>query len=89
MDGCVFCSPSPECIFRGDELAYALWDSFPVTPLHTLIIPRRHAADYFALTREEVLACHEHLGAVKVRVIRAGRLDLVAGASWAKAREAE
>lgn len=28
-------------------------DSFPVTPLHTLIIPKRHVETYFDLNEEE------------------------------------
>ena len=36
-------------------------DGFPVTPLHSLIVPRRHAPDYFSLTPEEVMACDELL----------------------------
>jgi ATP adenylyltransferase len=58
---CIFCEPEPERVFLENEFAYALWDSFPVAPLHALIIPRRHAPDYFALTPEEVLACDELL----------------------------
>ena len=30
-------------------MALALSDNFPITPLHTLIIPRRHAPSYFDL----------------------------------------
>jgi diadenosine tetraphosphate (Ap4A) HIT family hydrolase len=58
---CIFCEPEPERVFLENELAYALWDSFPVAPLHALIMPRRHAPDYFGLTPEEVLACDELL----------------------------
>jgi diadenosine tetraphosphate (Ap4A) HIT family hydrolase len=42
-----------------NELACAFRDAFPVTPGHTLIIPKRHVIDYFTMSREEVLACHE------------------------------
>lgn len=33
----------------------------PVTERHTLIVPRRHVQDYFALTSEELLACDDLL----------------------------
>ena len=69
MSDCIFCAPPSERVFLGNDLACALWDAFPVTPLHALVIPRRHAVDYFALTREEVLACHELLGAAREQLI--------------------
>jgi diadenosine tetraphosphate (Ap4A) HIT family hydrolase len=61
VNDCIFCGPEPERVFLENELAYALWDSHPVTELHALVIPRRHAPDYFALTPAEVLACDELL----------------------------
>ncbi len=39
------------------ELAYAIRDAFPVTPLHTLVIPKRHVRSYFELGRPELNAC--------------------------------
>lgn len=50
-------------------LAYAMADGFPVTPGHTLVIPRRHVADYFDLSPEEVVACHELTKEVRQRVL--------------------
>jgi ATP adenylyltransferase len=34
-------------------LAYAILDAFPVTELHTLIIPKRHTEDFFSLFQPE------------------------------------
>lgn len=48
-------------MFLQNDLAYVLWDGFPVTDFHSLIIPRRHAKDYFSLTRDEVIACDDLL----------------------------
>ena len=56
---CLFCAVPQERIITKNERAYAIRDGFPVTPLHTLIIPKRHAVDYFELTKEELLACDE------------------------------
>lgn len=54
---CLFCSlPSERVIFE-NELAFAVLDAFPVTPLHSLVIPKRHAVDYFDLSQEELIAC--------------------------------
>jgi ATP adenylyltransferase len=41
-----------------NELAYAIRDGFPVTDLHTLIIPKRHIATYFDLYQPEINACN-------------------------------
>jgi diadenosine tetraphosphate (Ap4A) HIT family hydrolase len=57
--GCIFCNPDSSRILAGNELAYVLQDGFPVTEGHSLVIPRRHAADYLGLTQEELLACDE------------------------------
>ena len=43
------------------ELAYAVRDAFPVTSLHTLVIPKRHAPGHFELGRAELNACHRLL----------------------------
>jgi len=36
-----------------NELCIAIKDAFPVTEGHTLIIPKRHVADYFDLYQPE------------------------------------
>lgn len=58
--GCKFCDIQdgyPEDRLVGEnELAYAIIDRFPVTKLHTLVIPKRHVADYFDLEELEIIA---------------------------------
>jgi diadenosine tetraphosphate (Ap4A) HIT family hydrolase len=58
---CIFCEIPRDRVVAANELAYSIRDGFPVTELHTLIIPKRHAADYFELTAEEAEACRELL----------------------------
>jgi diadenosine tetraphosphate (Ap4A) HIT family hydrolase len=48
---CPFCAPNG-AILR-NKLAYALYDPSPVTPGHALIIPVRHAPDFFEMTQKE------------------------------------
>jgi ATP adenylyltransferase len=57
MTTCPFCNPPTERVTFEEPLAFALRDAYPATPLHSLVIPRRHVADYFSLTTEELLAC--------------------------------
>ena len=56
---CLFCSVQTDDrkrIVAENELAYVIRDGFPVTQGHTLIIPKRHTADYFGLVQTEVHA---------------------------------
>jgi ATP adenylyltransferase len=57
--GCLFCEIPRERIILENELAYAIRDGFPVTPLHTLVIPKRHVENYFGLTDLELIACNQ------------------------------
>jgi diadenosine tetraphosphate (Ap4A) HIT family hydrolase len=50
---CVFCDLPSDRFIDETELSLVFRDAFPVTDLHTLIIPKRHVADYFDLTEAE------------------------------------
>jgi len=58
---CPFCAPGTDRVVAANDLAFAVRDAFPVTPLHSLVIPRRHVADCFDLTPGELEACAELL----------------------------
>ena len=51
---CIFCG-EPEIVIQ-NELAFAHYDSYPVSTGHCLIIPHRHVAEYFQATAEEKTA---------------------------------
>ena len=53
-------NPSLEPISGTTQIGDLVY-GFPVTGLHSLIIPKRHAATYFELTNEELLACDDLL----------------------------
>jgi diadenosine tetraphosphate (Ap4A) HIT family hydrolase len=53
---CPFCVLDPARILSEDELTIVYKDGFPVSPGHTVIIPRRHFATLFEATPEEQLA---------------------------------
>jgi diadenosine tetraphosphate (Ap4A) HIT family hydrolase len=65
---CPFCALADERILAGNELAIAIRDGFPVSPGHSLIIPRRHVASWFDTTAEEQRAVIELLAEVKQRL---------------------
>ena len=50
---CIFCELASDRFIDETELTLFLRDAFPVTELHTLIIPKRHVSDYFNLTIDE------------------------------------
>ena len=59
--GCPFCEVTKARMVGETELAYAIRDAFPVAPLHTLVIPKRHVQGYFELSRPELNACYRLL----------------------------
>lgn len=67
--GCLFCELPKEKIILENNLAYAIHDGFPVTRLHTLVIPRRHVPDYFSLSRPELNACDQLLKAARAQIL--------------------
>ena len=63
---CVFCRlDADRTILASSSLAFAIYDKFPVNPGHTLIIPKRHTANYFDLSAEEQQALFALLNEVK------------------------
>ena len=67
---CLFCNIEKSGCAYENELAYANYDSYPVTEHHCLIIPKRHIKDYFDLSNEELLACNDLVQIVKKEIIK-------------------
>jgi diadenosine tetraphosphate (Ap4A) HIT family hydrolase len=55
VDGCLFCDigKDPSRQIFSNELFYAQFDKFPITPGHAEVIPKRHVDSLFFLTDEE------------------------------------
>jgi diadenosine tetraphosphate (Ap4A) HIT family hydrolase len=53
---CPFCNLDNSRIILTNAYAIALYDGFPVSVGHSLIIPKRHIASFFEATREEQAA---------------------------------
>ena len=62
---CLFCGGVDNRIVEENALAYVINDGYPVTPLHCLIISKRHVPDYFSLSRPELNACDRLLSHMK------------------------
>ena len=63
--GCPFCTPEPELVFHESELIVGLWDRYPVSPGHALLVPRRHFAGWFDASLDEQQALVSALGSAK------------------------
>ena len=70
-DACVFCAlrTSDRVVLR-NELAFAIRDVNPVTALHSLVLPFRHAPTYFDLTADEVAAADDLLRRLRAEIVR-------------------
>lgn len=65
-DPCPFCTIPASRILGADDLAIVFRDAFPVSPGHTLIIPRRHVGSFFNVTDDERTAILRLLDTAKV-----------------------
>ena len=66
---CLFCNVKESGCDYENDLAYASFDTYPVSKDHCLIIPKRHIKDYFDLSNEELIACDQLAKIVKDEII--------------------
>ena len=66
---CLFCDSKKSGIAHENDLAYASYDSYPVSNHHCLIIPKRHIKDYFDMTNDELIACNDLIQIVKNEIL--------------------
>ncbi len=67
---CLFCNIEKSGCAHENELAYASYDSYPVTEHHCLIIPKRHIKNYFDLSNKELIACNDLIQIVKDEITK-------------------
>ena len=72
---CPFCGLPMDRVVAQNEAAVAIADAFPVSPGHTLIIPRRHVRDFFDTTSGEVEAIFGLLHEMRARLVADRRPD--------------
>ena len=66
---CLFCNISESVWAHENDLAFASYDSYPVSEHHCLIIPKRHIKDYFDLSKDELMACDKLIKTVKDEIL--------------------
>ena len=50
---CPFCSLPNSRILHGNGIGWVVRDAYPISPGHTLVIPKRHVGSFFDLTEDE------------------------------------
>lgn len=71
MKMCPFCSLPQSRVVDSSPLGLVIRDAFPISPGHTLILPRRHIGSFFDLEKDE----------------REGLLDLLESAKYVMDKE--
>jgi diadenosine tetraphosphate (Ap4A) HIT family hydrolase len=67
---CPFCQLPADRILFADDHALVIRDGFPVSPGHTLVIPRRHVGSFFDITADERAALLRLLDEAKAALDR-------------------
>jgi ATP adenylyltransferase len=62
---CIFCNLSADRVIASNALAFAVRDNYPVTPLHTLVITKRHTKSFFDLFEPERRAINQLLDGLR------------------------
>ena len=66
---CLFCNSKSSGVAHENDLAYASYDTYPVSKHHCLIIPKRHVKDYFELSNKELIACNDLIKIIRTEII--------------------
>lgn len=72
---CPFCHPRHESVFFSDDQVIGLWDSFPASPGHALLVPRLHVPDWFSATGELQAALTRAIQIAKTEIEKIHRPD--------------
>jgi diadenosine tetraphosphate (Ap4A) HIT family hydrolase len=64
METCIFCNPEREILAR-NESAIAVFDTYPVSPGHALVLPLRHVVTIWDLNAAEYDDCFRLVRAVQ------------------------
>ncbi len=72
---CPFCTLPADRVLGQNARAVWIRDAYPVSPGHSLVIPRRHVGSFFAIRHEERGAMLELLDAAKAATVAEFRPD--------------
>ncbi|MDO9066996.1 MAG: HIT family protein [Deltaproteobacteria bacterium] len=78
---CPFCILDTTRIIAANGHAIAIYDGFPVSPGHMLIIPKRHIVSFFEATRDEQAAMLDLLAEMRQLLLNPSQPPFVKGRS--------
>jgi ATP adenylyltransferase len=70
QEGCVFCELPKTRVIAANALALAFHDAYAVTPLHALVISKRHAVTFFDLFEPERRAVNQLLDSLRICILK-------------------
>ena len=66
---CLFCNIPSNRIINENKFAYVIFDKYPVTKFHSLIIPKRHFENYFDIDESEIKAVNDLLSDQRNKIL--------------------
>jgi diadenosine tetraphosphate (Ap4A) HIT family hydrolase len=72
---CPFCAPPEARVFYRSDIVVGLWDSYPVSPGHALLVPCRHVPTWFDASENERAALLALLDVAKAEIDKRFRPD--------------
>ena len=72
---CPFCTIESSRVFYTGVSVFAIWDQYPVSPGHALLIPRRHIASWFDATQEEQHELLQAVSSVREQILQRFQAD--------------
>lgn len=69
-EACPFCSLQPDRLVAENRHALAVYDGFPVSSGHMLIVPKRHMSSFFETSEDERTALFDLLAAMRENFIK-------------------
>ena len=75
MKNCIFCNDAPSSLWLESSSSFALWDGFPISEGHTLVVPRVHVASLFDLPASDLAAVWEFVARVRAELTKRFRVE--------------
>jgi diadenosine tetraphosphate (Ap4A) HIT family hydrolase len=72
---CPFCAPPASRVFYRNDVVVGIWDGYPVSRGHALLVPHRHVPTWFEATEVERVALFAALDIAKAEVDRRFKPD--------------
>ena len=72
-NSCPFCSIDAARVLESTHYWQVIYDQFPLSDSHALIIPKRHVSSIFDLSRDEAAEMHEILSTARFTILKSAK----------------